>query len=91
MRQNVNVDWGLSPIFRPALRADVFARCLSRHVSHASILHIVSSIWQTGSSETSSAFVESVRYYGKLRSFARFALTGVYPFFECGNAPHPSK
>ena len=52
---------------RPASRADVFVRCLSRHVSHASILRIVSSIWQTGSSEALPAFVESVCYYGKLR------------------------
>ena len=28
---------------------------------------MVSSIWQTGSYETLFAFVESVRYYGKLR------------------------
>ena len=60
----------LAPVrlgIRPASRADVFVRCLSRHVSHASILLIVSSIWQTGLSKTLSAFVKSVRYYGKLR------------------------
>lgn len=32
----------------------------------------MSSIWQTGPSETLSAFAESVRYYGKLRSHRHF-------------------
>ena len=52
---------------RPALHADVLVRCLSRHVSHASILLMVSSIWQTGLPKTLSAFAKGVRYYGKLR------------------------
>lgn len=52
---------------RPAPGAYVFACGHSGHRFHAFILSTVSCIWQTGCGLEQPVFVDSVRYYGKLR------------------------